>query len=209
MEENQILQNSSFSLNEPDKGSDNLNNENPCECSNSVSQNEGKSTDPSELILGKFKSTDDLTKAYQQLEKLQGNQSSELGTLREKVTQMNNLNSAFATLTGIMKQVNTFDELSQKHKEYFEDPSFRKLASEAYLALGDNFDPEKLINLVESYVSARIFAYEKSKTAKNETKENLNGMTFDKNDKNVKSNVRKSIQQMTPKELDALLDELI
>ena len=53
---------------------------------------EDKSSDPSALILGKFKSAEDLAHAYKELEKLQGNQSSELGALREKVASMNSSN---------------------------------------------------------------------------------------------------------------------
>ena len=206
MEENQLSQNNALSSDEPELTSDNS-NENKAEEANK--EKEGKSNDSSALILGKFKSADELTKAYQQLEKLQGSQSAELGSLREQIRGMNDIQSVVEKLGIILDKKNTLQEASQKYKEYFDDPSFRNLAKEAYLALGENFDAEKLINLVENYVSARIFAYEKSKTAKTETKEAIGEMQFDKNETKTKTPVKKSIQQMTPKELDALLDEMI
>ena len=206
MEENQLSQNNALSSDEPELTSDNS-NENKAEGANK--EKEGKSNDSSALILGKFKSADELTKAYQQLEKLQGSQSAELGSLREQIRGMNDIQSVVEKLGIILDKKNTLQEASQKYKEYFDDPSFRNLAKEAYLALGENFDAEKLINLVENYVSARIFAYEKSKTAKTETKEAIGEMQFDKNETKTKTPVKKSIQQMTPKELDALLDEMI
>ena len=50
---------------------------------------------PSELILGKFKSVEDLTKAYKELEKFQGTQSEELGLLRQKATLSEDLTKAW------------------------------------------------------------------------------------------------------------------
>ena len=81
--------------------------------------------------------------------------------------------------------------------------------TEAYRAFGADLDVDRLVNLVEGYASARIFAYEKSKQAEAETKKTISGMTFDKNDKTVSTPVRKSIQQMSPKELDEMLERLI
>lgn len=176
----------------------------------SASQKVGdKSSDPSTLILGKFKSADDLTEAYKQLEKLQGNQSSELGALREKVAKMNQNNEAINVLQNLFAKREMFQEAANKYPDYFSDPSFKQLYSEAYKAFGDDLDVDRLVNLVEGYASARIFAYEKSKKAKSETEQARGSMKFDKNDKTTQTPVRKSIQQMTPKELDEMLDKLI
>lgn len=169
---------------------------------------EGKSKDP-ELILGKFKSTEDLTKAYQELEKLQGTQSSELGNLRETLAGMRNMQNSLQQLQSIFDNQQVLQETAQKYKEYFQDPSFRELYTEAYRFLGNNLDTERLVNLVEAYTSARINAWEKSRLAKAENQKAIGGMKFDKNDKNTQTPVKKSIQEMTPKELDELLDRLI
>ena len=170
---------------------------------------EDKSQDPSELILGKFKSAEDLEEAYKQLEKLQGNQSSELGALREKVASMNKENEALSFLQTIIDNKAQIQESAKKYPEYFADPSFKQIYTEAYRGFGADLDVDRLVNLIESYASARIYAYEKSKSAKAETQQAIGGMQFDKNDKNVKTPVRKSIQQMTPKELDEMLEKLI
>ena len=170
---------------------------------------EDKQESPSSLILGKFKSTEDLTEAYKQLEKLQGNQSTELGMLREKVASMNENNEALELLQSVYDNREVIQEYANKYPDYFSDPSFQQIYTEAYRAFGSDLDVDRLVNLVESYTSARIFAYEKSKQAKAETQQAINGIKFDKNDKTVSTPVRKSIQQMSPKELDEMLEKLI
>ena len=62
------------------------------------SEYEGESLTQSpqeELILGKFKSVDDLSKAYQELERRQGVSSDELGALRRSVSELNEVNKNF------------------------------------------------------------------------------------------------------------------
>ena len=203
MEENQLSQKTAVVEKEPESE----NSENAAECQ---PQSEEKSvSDPSALILGKFKSTEDLTQAYKQLEKLQGNQSSELGMLREKVASMNQNDELLKVLKSVYENKDLIQESVKKYPEYFSDPSFKQLYTEAYRAFGAELDVDKLVNLVEGYASARIFAYEKSKQAEAETKKTISGMKFDKNEKTVSTPVRKSIQQMSPKELDEMLEKLI
>ena len=175
----------------------------------SEKKEEDKSSDPSSLILGKFKSAEDLASAYKQLEKLQGNQSSELGMLREKVASMDKTDEVLNLFKNIYENRAVIQESARKYPKYFADPSFKQIYTEAYRALGADLDVDKLVNLIESYTSARIFAHEKSKQAKAETERATNGMIFDKNDKNISTPVRKSIQQMSPKELDEMLEKLI
>ena len=206
MEENQLSQNAETEKTEPVQNIDNSANISSTAESKKV---EDKSSDPSTLILGKFKSTEDLTEAYKQLEKLQGNQSSELGALREKVATMNSNNEVFKLFENIVNNKSQIQEAARKYPDYFADPSFKQIYTEAFMALGSNLDADRLVNLIESYVSARIFAHEKTKASEAETKQAINGMKFDKNDKTVTTPVKKSIQQMTPKELDEMLERLI
>ena len=206
MEENQLSQNAETIQTEPVNKTDNSENS---QANSNSTEAEDKSLNPSTLILGKFKSTEDLTEAYRQLEKLQGNQSSELGMLREKVASIDNGNEALKMLQGIIDNKAQIQEAVQKYPKYFSDPSFKQLYAEAYKAFGTELDVDRLVNLVESYASARIFAHEKSKAAEAETQQATHGMKFDKNDKTVTAPVRKSIQQMTPKELDEMLEKLI
>ena len=207
MEENQLSQNAISTETEPLESNDN--SKECAEAKSSPREEEDKSKDPSDLILGKFKSAQDLTEAYKQLEKLQGNQSSELGMLREKVASMNQNNEALQLLESICQNKDVIQESVRKYPEYFADPSFKQLYTEAYKAFGADLDVDKLVTLVEGYASARIFAHEKSKAADAETQKTIGSMKFDKNDKSVSVPVKKSIQQMTPKELDEMLDRLI
>lgn len=206
MEENQLSQDAAIVEKEPVNQADNSGDDR-----NTVTQteDEDKLKNPSSLILGKFKSTEDLTEAYRQLEKLQGNQSSELGALREKVASMNADNEALSFLQSIYDNKAQIQESVKKYPEYFADPSFKQIYTEAYKAFGSDLDVDRLVSLIEGYASARIFAYEKLKTAEAETQKKTSDMKFDKNDKIVSTPVRKSIQQMSPKELDEMLERLI
>ena len=137
-----------------------------------TAQNEGQAQSaPSELLLGKFKSVDDLTKAYQELERHQGFQSQELGQLREQGAAINNITQLWAKEKEIQAAKEELMQASQKYDkpEYFQDPAFREMYKAAYLALGKNLDADKFIGLVENYVASRIYAKEKEKSAKNET----------------------------------------
>lgn len=206
MKENQLSHDVETSLQEPV-----LSDNSEAEKTKTIQENtlEDKSSDPSALILGKFKSAEDLTEAYKQLEKLQGNQSSELGALREKVASMKRDNEMFKLFENIYANKDLIQASARKYPEYFSDPSFKQIYSEAFRAFGADLDVDRLVDLVEGYASARIFAYEKSKSAQAETKRAISGMKFDKNDKTVSTPVKKSIQQMTPKELDEMLERLI
>ena len=206
MKENQLAHDVETSLQEPV-----LSDNSEAEKTKTIQENtlEDKSSDPSALILGKFKSAEDLTEAYKQLEKLQGNQSSELGALREKVASMKRDNEMFKLFENIYANKELIQASARKYPEYFSDPSFKQIYSEAFRAFGADLDVDRLFDLVEGYASARIFAYEKSKSAQAETKRAISGMKFEKNDKTVSTPVKKSIQQMTPKELDEMLERLI
>ena len=203
--EEQLSQNTQTVEKEPAEKADNS------ELSSNVTQKESQdnSQEPESLILGKFKSAEDLTKAYQQLEKLQGNQSSELGMLREQVASMNTNNEMLKLLESVYQSQSLIQDAAKKYPDYFADPSFKQIYTDAFKAIGADLDIDKLVSLVESYASARIYAHEKSKAASAETQQAIGGMKFDKNDKNISTPVKKSIQQMTPKELDELLDRLI
>ncbi len=132
---------------------------------------EDKLQDPSSLILGKFKSAEDLAEGYKQLEKLQGNQSSELGMLRERVASIDKTDEVLNLFKNVYENRAIIQESVKKYPEYFADPSFKQLYTEGYKAFGADLDVDKLVNLIEG--------------------------------------VRKSIQQMSPKELDEMLEKLI
>lgn len=210
MEQNQLSEKEVQSeLSEPEVHSENSQNSETQSKTNSQQQ-EGQSDDPSsELILGKFKSIEDLSNAYLELEKLQGNQSAELGYLRQNSNAINMINHSKELMQNIIYNQDNLKEVSQKYKDYFNDPSFRELFRTAYLAMGSTLDVDKMVNLIEGYVSSRIFAHDKSKAELAETQKAIGSLKFDKNETVTKTPVKKRIDEMSAKELDELLDRLI
>lgn len=177
-----------------------------------TSKTEGQAQNaPSELILGKFKSVDELSKAYEELQRHQGAQSQELGTLRQHSAMLNNINDMWAKQKEVQAAKDELTEISQKYNkpEYFQDPTFREIYKEAFVVLGEKLDTDRFINLLEKYVSSRIFAKEKASSAKNETENAISAMTFSKNNHQSLTPPQKRLDEMTPKEVDELLERLI
>ena len=176
-------------------------------------QTEGQAgSAPSEqLILGKFKSVNELSKAYTELEKLQGSQSKELGSLR----QQNNFFNAIGEMLNKQQEVkNSQEEISkdlEKYNtpEYFQNPIFREIYKEAFRVLGNNLDTNRLVDLAETYVKSTIFASERAKAAQQETDNAIDAMTFSKNKVSSITPPKKRLDEMTPKEVDDLLERLI
>ena len=130
------------------------------------------SQDPSsELILGKFKSVEDLSKAYEELQKHQGHCSDELGSLRKQLSEIKGFQEQlenFKTINTTFSEIISRDRAKYDSPEYFQDPTFCEIYKEALMVFKDNLDTEKLITLLDSYANARIFANEKKKSAQNE-----------------------------------------
>lgn len=175
----------------------------------------GKSeiADPAkELILGKFKTVDDLSKAYEELQRSQGRHSDELGFLRKEVNSYRELQESFAYYQNILNNISAaYNRDMEKYNspEYFQDPTFREMYREAVSLFGDNFDTDRFVNLLETYVSARIFANDRKKAANNENQQVLNSMTYSKNSKSSFTPPKKRFDEMTDKEIDELLERRI
>ena len=173
---------------------------------------EGQANDaPSELILGKFKSVDDLTKAYEKLEKFQGLQSQELGKLRQQNNEINNITKIWKSQKEIENAKSSLQEVAKKYDkpEYFQDSAFREIYKEAYKTLGENLDTDKFVNLIENYVTSRIYALEKSKSVHTENENAINSMAFSQNKQSSITPPKKRLDEMTPNEVDELLERLI
>ena len=221
MEENQIqteLEASNFQIDEPISvdNSEIEEVENSNFSSNEIQQ-EGQSFDTEkdpteELILGKFKSVEDLAKAYEELQKRQGQSSEELGNLRKEVAGVNEFKKK---LNFINAKKDEFIETIKRDKEkyssqgYFQDPTFNEIYQEALLVYGSNLDTDRMVDLIEKYVSGRIQAHEKKKLALTETQNVLDSMSYSKNPKSKFTPPKKSFDEMTPQEVDELLDRLI
>ncbi len=172
-------------------------------------EKEGQSEDPSNLILGKFKSVEDLSKAYQEIEKQRGLQSEELGILRQNAVKLKDITDIWDKAKNVKEASDSIKEAVSKYEKYFIDPSFKQMYKEAYLAMGKNLDVDRFVNLLEGYVASRIFAHERTRAAEAETVKATDSMTFSKNEKSSLTPPKKRLDEMTPKEVDDLLERLI
>lgn len=164
------------------------------------------------LILGKFKNVEDLANAYSELQKLQGVNSQELGELRKTAGSYNSLADNLMNIMGFKDGMADYiSQFRTKYDtpEYFQDSTFRDMYKEAYLALGNDLDTDKFIDLLEKYVCSRITSYDKSKAAKIETQNALDSMNYSKNPKSAYTPPKKHFSQMTQAEIDEMLDRLL
>jgi hypothetical protein len=213
MQENQLQSEASFSQYSEPTSVDNSNIV-PEEVSYpSSSAQDGQSQDPSEeLILGKFKSVEDLSKAYVELQRHQGENSQELGNLRRESSSVNELASSLTEAVNLSNALSTVlaeDRAKYDTPEYFQNTDFTSLYKEAFLALKGELDTDKFVGLLEKYVASRIAASDKSRLANAETQRVLGSMNYDKNSKTTFAPPKKSLDEMTPQEVDELLDRLI
>lgn len=165
-----------------------------------------------ELILGKFKSVEDLTKAYEELQKYQGACSEELGQLRKVASSYDGLCTFINNFDKQFRQcLSELTEIKQRYDapEYFQNPEFKAIYSAAYGALNGNLDTEKFVNLLDRYVSSRIESNERKIAANKETQQILDSMNYSKNLENSFIPPKKRLDEMTPQEVDEMLDRLI
>ena len=223
MEENQIqngLESSEVQIEEPTSVDNSLDEKGDTVIEENLIQEEGESieveevsVDPSDdLILGKFKSVDELIKAYQELQKHQGHSSEELGSLRKEMANLNGFKEQMNFYNS--KQKEYFDVI-QRDKEkylskgYFENPTFKEIYKEALGVFGANLDTDRMIELLDNYVETQIQANEKRKVAEKETQKALDSMIYADGSKATFTPPKKRFDEMTEKEIDELLDRLI
>ena len=178
-------------------------------------ENDGQveaSTPSQNLILGKFKSIEDLSKAYEELQKHQGKTSEELGSLRKDLADFNSLkeiSEKVCSLKGaLIPQIQRDKELYDT-PEYLQNGTFKEMYTEALIVYGDNLDTDRMVNLLETYVKERISAYEKEKSAQNETQGVINSMSYSKNPKTSLEKPKKSLSEMTEDEFRESVRKLI
>lgn len=183
---------------------------------NEVVQDSGESSkkeDPvEELILGKFKSVDDLAKAYEELQRHQGQNSEELGNLRKELNSFNTLKKDIELVENYKNIfVNVINNDMQKYNtaEYLQNPDFVKLYTQALMAFEGDLDTDKFVSMIDSYVGSRIKSNEMKKSANSETQSLIDKMTYSKNPLSKFNPPIKRFDEMTQKEIDDMLDRLI
>lgn len=207
--ENKIIE---AEINEPVK-SDNSNSASSKIPEDSKKIGQSEQSDPKkELILGKFKSVEDLSKAYEELQKHQGKTSDELGNLRKDLADFNSLKEVSQSVSELKEALIPFikrDKELYNSPEYFQNEIFKEIYSEALTAYGDNLDTDRMISLLEAYVKDRISAYNKQKSAEKETQNALAGMTYEKNPKSSLIPPKKSLSEMSEDEFRESIRKLI
>ena len=218
MEENLITQEQQTETTEfsmPNEFENIENNASPktTETIDSKSQGQSEKSDPkSEMILGKFKSVEDLTKAYEELQKLQGKSSQEVGSLRKELANFTNFKDVSEIISSYQNSIIPVikrDKELYDSPEYFQNEVFKEMYTEALMAYGDNLDTDRMVSLLETYVKDRISLYEKEKSAKSETQGVLDSMTYSKNPKASISNPKKTLNEMTDDEFRESIRKLI
>ena len=178
-----------------------------------IPQGQSEDSDPKdEMILGKFKSVEDLTKAYEELQKRQGKSSQEVGSLRKDLADYSNLKEISGMLNSYQNSIIPViqrDRDLYNTPEYFQNKVFKEMYTEALMAYGDNLDTDRMISLLEAYVKDRISIYEKDKSAKSETQGVLDSMLYSKNSKSSIINPKKTLNEMSDDEFRESIRKLI
>lgn len=165
----------------------------------------------SELILGKFKTVEDLKTAYQNLQKQQGEQSVELGELRKLKQALQQIaeKKQEEDLQESTKQEYINNYLSKYDNEnYFQNDAFKTLYSAAFDALGTNLDTDGFVQKLEDYVLSRILLKEQLKNAQDENKNATDSLNFSKGEsKSTEKKLR--FQDIPPSELEKYIAKYV
>lgn len=177
-----------------------------------VSQLSQEQVNDSNLILGKFKTVDDLTNAYKNMESQQGIQSKEIGELRKKAEKLEQYQKQAEENDARMQSAREyFDKNVPKYDkdEYFKNPEFGNLFKEAFLVLGPDLDLDKFVNLTDKYVESRIKMYEKAKQAESENEKAKSNMQFSDSSLKKSSQTLPKVDNMSKEQIDAFVAKYI
>ncbi len=162
-------------------------------------------------ILGKFKSVEDLSKAYLELQKKFGQLARETGELR-KIAQ--EYEAHLARCKAGRKQLEEFkllvDGMGSKYntEAYLQNREFRELLKAAYDGYGNKLDVDSMVRLVENYLNSRMAQIQRADALKSESDKATDMLAYSNNQSKFKTKGKK-LTDMTPEELDKALDELM
>jgi len=174
-------------------------------------KDENPTDNKSDLILGKFKTYEDLKTAYQNLQKQQGEQSVELGNLRKlkQVLQEVVTKQKEEEAKELAKQEYMNNYFAKYDNEnYFQNDAFKNLYSEAFQALGTDLDTDLFVQKLEDYVISRIMLKEQLKNAQDENKSATDSLSFSKGE-TKKSDKKLRFQDIPPEELDKYIAKYV
>lgn len=163
------------------------------------------------LILGKFKSVEDLSKAYVELTKKHGIQSKEIGELRHIAEEYANHQ---AKCRMHEQRLSEFQELVKKmndkydNENYLKNKEFRDILMAAYQGFGNNLDVDSMVDLLEKYHNSRTAIANKVNALQSEADAATDMLAYTNGQSKFKGS-KKRLYEMTPEELNKALDELM
>lgn len=173
---------------------------------NLQTQEQQSQTEGGEMLLGKFKSVDALTNAYKNMESHLGQQSKEIGELREKAQMLDNIlknNEQKEKMNKVVKDYLENAIAKYNKDEYFNSSEFTDLFKEAFMLIGPNLDIDKFVAMLDKYTAQRILLNDKQKAAKKETENAKSQMQF--SGSAIKKNFESvlNLEKLSPEEIDA------
>ncbi len=163
------------------------------------------------LIGGKFKSPQELSKAYLELQRKFGLQSKELGDLRkiakEYEAHIERCRENKRRLEEFQNLVRNIDE-KYNTENYLKNREFREILKTAYDGFGNKLDIDMLVKLIDNYHNSRLAQAKRAEAILSESDNATDLLTYSDNVTKFKSK-KKKLTDMTPEELDKALDELM
>ncbi len=162
-------------------------------------------------ILGKFKSVDELSKAYLELQKKFGQLAGEVGELR-KIAQayeahMARCQAGRRQLEDFRTLVNGMDT-KYNTEAYLQNREFRDLLKAAYDGYGNRLDVDSMVRLLDNYLNSRMAQMQRADALKSESDKATDMLAYTDNQPKFKT-ARKKLTQMSQEELEKALDELM
>lgn len=168
--------------------------------------------DIDDMLLGKFKSVNDLANAYKNMESHLGQQTKELGELREQAKFFDTLKKYKAEWEEKSKSAQDFlTNVVKKYEkdEYFKNQEFTNMFKEAFKLIGTNLDVDKFVSLIDKYALARISMNDKQKAAKKETENAKSQMQFLTSSANKNTEFAPNLDALTPQQIDEYVAKYI
>ena len=164
------------------------------------------------LIGGKFKSVEDLARAYAELERKYGLQARELGELRQIADEYSQHKQNCERTRQQLDEFQGFIQgLSEKYNSdnYLKNREFREILKAAYSAYGNKLDVDSLVSMLEGYMNTRSSLAKKAEAFKSEADSATDLLGYVANSQSKFKGPKKRLTEMTPEELDKALDELM
>ena len=164
------------------------------------------------LIGGKFKSLEDLSKAYMELERKYGLQAREVGELRQIANEYAvHKQNCERNLQQLSEFQSFIQGLSEKYNSdnYLKNREFREILKAAYNAYGNKLDVDSLVSMLEGYMNTRNSLAQKAEAFQSEVDSATDMLGYSANNHSKFKGPKKRLTDMTPEELDKALDELM